>query len=258
MNKLAGNHTDAASVPAELPSAQNPPSIREMFGKIAEKYDLANTVLSFGIHTLWKRELVRQSQLRSGHHVLDCATGTGDLAFLFESALQKRSASQKPGRVIGCDFCEPMLEVARAKASRRGSQVQFEWADVTQLPYADGEFDVACISFGIRNTENTVKALSELGRVVKKGGRVLVLEFGQPRSKIMGALYGFYSQCLLPGMGGLISGQKKAYRYLQASSAAYPCGDEFLNLAANTGWFSDLKFKAFQGGIAYLYILQKS
>jgi demethylmenaquinone methyltransferase/2-methoxy-6-polyprenyl-1,4-benzoquinol methylase len=257
MSDLARNRSNPvpvlpATVLAEAPSAQNPPSIREMFGKISEKYDQANTVLSFGIHTLWKRKLVRESQLRPGNQVLDCATGTGDLAFLFESALRGS------GRVVGSDFCEPMLEVARAKALQRSSKVQFEWADVTRLPYQDSEFDVACISFGIRNTENTSKALSELGRVVKKGGRVMILEFGQPRSKIMGALYGFYSQRLLPWVGGWISGQKKAYSYLQTSSASYPCGNEFLNLASNTGLFSSMSFKRFQTGIAYLYILQKS
>lgn len=233
-------------------TAQNPVSIREMFGKISEKYDLANTVLSFGIHAIWKRRLVRESQLRPGNQVLDCATGTGDLAFIFESALRKT------GRVVGSDFCEPMLEIARIKATRFNSAVRFESADVTQLPYSDGEFDVASISFGIRNTENTQKALSELGRVVRKGGRVLVLEFGQPKSKVMAALYGLYSQQILPRIGGWISGQKKAYRYLQTSSAAYPCGEEFLRLATSTGQFSEMKFITFQTGIAYLYVLQKN
>jgi len=232
-------------------TAQNPSSIQSMFGVISKKYDLANSVLSFGIHHRWKKRLIRASGLKPGAKVLDCATGTGDLAFLFEAALQST------GEVVGSDFCEPMLEVAQAKAKEKGSKVRFEVADVMKLPYADQSFDIASISFGIRNVKDTQKALSELGRVLKKGGRLMVLEFGQPQSKIMGSLFGFYSSWILPRIGGWISGQPKAYRYLQTSSAAFPCGKEFLQVAESTGMYSDQKYVPFQTGIAYLYILTK-
>ncbi len=233
-------------------TAQNPRSIQEMFGVISKSYDLANSVLSLGIHHLWKNTLVRKSELQKGHRVLDCATGTGDLAFLFE---KKLSGS---GEVVGTDFCEPMLEVARKKAQAQSSRVSFHQADVMSLPYQDQEFDVASISFGIRNVQDTQKALSELGRVVKPGGKVLVLEFGQPRFSLIQIVYNFYSRTILPRVGGWISGQPKAYQYLQTSSASYPCGNAFLEIAKKTGRFERMRWVRFQSGIAYLYILERS
>jgi demethylmenaquinone methyltransferase/2-methoxy-6-polyprenyl-1,4-benzoquinol methylase len=221
-----------------------------MFGVISDKYDLANTVLSFGIHSLWKKTLIRQSAVQVGDRVLDCATGTGDLAFLFEKILKNS------GSVIGTDFCEPMLEIARQKALQKKSQVRFELADVMQLPFANQEFNIASISFGIRNVKDTQQALSELGRVVKSGGRVLVLEFGQPQSKLMEVLFQFYSRWILPRIGGWISGQPQAYQYLQTSSASYPCDQSFLKIAQQTGRFAQMRTIRFQTGIAYLYILE--
>ncbi len=233
-------------------AAQNPKSIQDMFGVISKKYDLANSILSFGIHHLWKNTLIRHSGLKKGDRILDCATGTGDLAFLFE----KRLAGS--GEVVGTDFCEPMLDVAREKTQVKSSQVSFRHADVMNLPFQDHEFNVASISFGIRNVQDTQKALSELGRVVKRGGRVLVLEFGQPHSAVIQWGYEFYSKKILPRVGGWISGQPKAYEYLQSSSAAYPCGDEFLAIAAKTGRFEKMRWIRFQSGIAYLYILERA
>lgn len=232
-------------------TAQNPGSIQKMFSVISKKYDLANSVLSFGIHHRWKKKLIRESQIRPHFQILDCATGTGDLAFLFEAALQNT------GRVIGSDFCEPMLEVARDKAKERQSRVQFEWADLMKLQYPSEHFDVASVSFGIRNVQDPKKALSELARVVKPGGRVLVLEFGQPQSRIMDFLFKFYSNWILPRLGGWISGQPQAYRYLQTSSAAFPCGNEFLKIAQSLNVFQELKYHSLQSGIAYLYVLRK-
>ena len=230
---------------------QNPSSIQQMFGAIAGKYDLANTVLSMGIHHLWKKILVRKSGAKPGNDILDCATGTGDLAFRFESVLQGQ------GSVIGSDFCEPMLEVARAKGAQQGSKVSFVVADAMKLPFENSKFDIASISFGIRNIKDTMQALNELGRVVKPGGRVLVLEFGQPKSQFMAKLFGFYSNSVLPRLGGWISGQSQAYRYLQTSSATFPCGEDFLNMARSTGKFSKLEYRTFQNGIAYLYCLER-
>ena len=233
-------------------TAQNPTSIQGMFGKISSKYDLANSILSFGIHRRWKKRLVRMSEVKSGDVVLDCATGTGDLAFLFEAHLKKT------GQIIGCDFCPPMLEVARKKATRKKSAVQFEPADVMHLPYRDERFDVASISFGIRNVSDPVQALTELGRVVKSGGRILILEFGQPHNPIMHSLFRFYSNQILPRLGGLISGQPHAYRYLQRSSAQFPCGEDFLNIARQQSCFGKMRYVSLQKGIAYLYILDRT
>jgi demethylmenaquinone methyltransferase/2-methoxy-6-polyprenyl-1,4-benzoquinol methylase len=232
-------------------AAQNPQSIQEMFSVISKRYDLANSILSFGVHHLWKKTLISKSDLKPDHRVLDCATGTGDLAFLFEKKLGGS------GQVIGTDFCESMLEVARQKAKSKSSKANFETADVMNLPFQDAEFNVASISFGIRNVQDTSKAISELGRVVKPGGRVLILEFGQPKSIFIQRAYEFYSKTILPRVGGWISGQPKAYQYLQTSSAAYPCGDEFLAIARKTGRFDRMRWIRFQSGIAYLYILER-
>jgi demethylmenaquinone methyltransferase/2-methoxy-6-polyprenyl-1,4-benzoquinol methylase len=230
-------------------TAREPGTIVSMFSQIAPSYDLANSVLSFGIHHLWKRKLVARSGARADSRVLDCATGTGDLAFRFEGHLDWKS------RVVGTDFCEPMLEVARAKATKLGSRVEFRQADVTALPFATGEFDVASISFGIRNAQDPLRALEEMGRVVRPGGNVMVLEFGQPRFKPWGSLFQFYSKKVLPRVGGWVSGHPEAYRYLERSSGAFPCGEDFIALAAQSGRFARMNFEPLQGGIAYLYKL---
>lgn len=223
-----------------------------MFGAISGRYDLANTVLSLGVHHLWRKTAVRWSGARPGMKVLDCATGTGDLAFEFEKALAGK------GEVLGTDFCEPMLSKAIEKGKTAGSHVRFETVDVMKLPYADQTFDLASISFGIRNVQDPQKGLAELGRVVRPGGSVIVLEFGQPKSAAFGALYRFYSTQVLPKIGGLISGKPDAYEYLQNSSNQFPCREAFLDLARSTGAFSKLEYRPLTGGIAYLYKLTRA
>jgi demethylmenaquinone methyltransferase/2-methoxy-6-polyprenyl-1,4-benzoquinol methylase len=222
--------------------------IRSMFGSISDRYDRANTVLSGGIHHLWRRRLVALSGARPGQRVLDTATGTGDLALAFAQAVGPT------GEVLGTDFCEPMLRHAPAKAARAGlANVRFEVADVTQLPYADASFDLASISFGIRNVEDPSQALSELGRVVKPGGRVLILEFGQPENALFRKVYESYSKHVLPKLGGLVTGQPEAYTYLEGSSAQFPCREDFLELMKDTGRFDPVDFESVSLGIAYIY-----
>lgn len=233
-----------------MPDLKTPEAekVRAMFGEVAPKYDLANTVLSLGIHHLWRRRLVRWSGVRSGDRVLDCATGTGDLAFEFEKVTHE---------IVSTDFCEEMLVHARQKALRLGSHVSFDVADVTKLPFASESFDLASISFGIRNVEDPQLGLCELARVVKPGGHVMVLEFGQPRVPIFSGAYRFYSTQVLPRIGGWVSGQRKAYEYLQSSSAEFPCAEDFLDLADSTEMFSECEFQPVSGGIAYLYKLTR-
>lgn len=230
--------------PSHSPQAE---TIRAMFSKVASRYDHANQVLSFGVHHLWRNRLVKESKVRPGDSVLDCATGTGDLAIAFKKAVGPS------GAVIGTDFCAEMLAPAPAKAERLGLKIQFEQADVTRLPYASESFDVASISFGIRNVENPSKGLSEMARVLKPGGRLMVLEFGQSRLPVFGPLYELYSEHVLPRLGGWVSGQKDAYRYLQASSAAFPCREEFLDMMNSTGQLTDLHYWSLTGGIAFIY-----
>jgi demethylmenaquinone methyltransferase/2-methoxy-6-polyprenyl-1,4-benzoquinol methylase len=233
------------------PTPKKAEIIRQMFGEVAPRYDLLNTVLSLGIHHLWRKKLVRWSGVKVGDRVLDCATGTGDLAFEFEKHLGAT------GQVIGTDFCEPMLAHARTKAVQSGSRAHFDVADVTQLPFEGASFDIASISFGIRNVNDPQRGLAELGRVVKPGGSVMVLEFGQPQIPVFSGIYQFYSTQVLPRIGGIISGQRQAYDYLQKSSAQFPCREEFLRMSKNTGMFSRFEYRPVSGGIAYIYKLTR-
>lgn len=220
--------------------------IRSMFGEIAQGYDLANTVLSAGIHHRWRKKIVSWSGARNGSRVLDCATGTGDLAIEF-----KKSAGL--GDVIGTDFCAEMLVPAPAKARKAGLKISFQQADVTQLPFADSSFDISSISFGIRNVQDPVKGLSELARVVKPGGSVMILEFGQPRLPVIRQAYEFYSRHVLPMIGGWVTGRKQAYRYLQDSSSNFPCGKDFVAMMESTGRFTFCEYRTLTFGIAYMY-----
>lgn len=221
--------------------------VREMFSSIAPRYDVTNEVLSFGVHRLWRRTAIQRSLAAPGNHVLDCATGTGDLALAF-----KRTVGAS-GRVLGTDFCAPMLEPAPAKAARAGLEVEFEVADVTALPYPDDSFDVASISFGIRNVDDPVKALSEMGRVVKPGGRVVVLEFGQPTG-LFGAMFRIYSRVVMPFIGGLMTGNRAAYKYLPRTAAAFPAGENFLALMDQAGVFASRAAHPLTFGTAYVYV----
>lgn len=225
----------------------NPEVIRSMFSKVAANYDKGNNVLSMGIHHLWRKKLVKMSGAHAGQSILDCATGTGDLAIEFKKTVGPT------GAVIGTDFCAEMLIPAPAKAAERGLDIRFEQADVTQLQYPDNSFDITSISFGIRNVGDPVKGLQEMARVTKPGGHVMILEFGQVQLPVFGPLYNFYSEKILPKLGGLVTGQGEAYEYLQKSSAAFPCRNEFLELMKQTNSFSEMRFLALTGGIAYIY-----
>lgn len=224
-----------------------PEKIRAMFSKVANKYDRANSVLSMGIHHLWRKKLVELSGVKAGQSVLDCATGTGDLAIEF-----KRQVGAN-GQVMGTDFCKEMLEPAPAKALSLGFDIPFQQADVTDLKFQDQQFDAVSISFGIRNVSDPLKALQEMARVTKPGGVVMVLEFGQVKAPVFGPLYNFYSEKVLPILGGWVTGQKDAYQYLQKSSAQFPCREGFIALMDRSGAFSSCEYHSLTGGIAYIY-----
>jgi len=217
--------------------------IREMFSSIATRYDVTNVVLSFGIDRSWRDVAVRTAGTGPGMRVLDCATGTGDLALAF-----RRTGAE----VVGTDFCAPMLEPAREKARAAGLEVTFEVADAMALPYPDRSFDVASISFGIRNVDDPVICLREMARVVKPGGQVLVLEFGQPHGP-WGAMYRSYSRVVMPAVGGLLTGNRAAYQYLPRTAAAFPAGERFLELMDRAGGFRERSARALTGGITWLY-----
>lgn len=221
--------------------------VRSMFADIANDYDRVNTVLSFGVHHAWRRKTIKESGAAPGNSVLDCATGTGDLAIEFKKKVGKE------GYVLGTDFCAPMIEPAPGKAKKEGLDIDFEVADAMDLPYEDNRFDIASISFGIRNVDEPIVALKEMARVVKPGGRVVVLEFGQPKGFIKYP-YELYSQYIMPTIGGILSGNKEAYTYLPKTSATFPAGKKFLKLMDNAGVFSEKKAVKLTGGIAFIYV----
>ncbi len=221
--------------------------VRSMFADIADDYDRVNTVLSFGVHHHWRKKTIQESGAKHGDHVLDCATGTGDLAIEFKKVVGKE------GYVLGTDFCAPMIESAPGKAEKKGLDVDFEVADAMNLPYKDDRFDIASISFGIRNVDEPITALKEMARVVKPGGRVVVLEFGQPKG-VLKYPYNLYSQHIMPTVGGLLSGNRDAYTYLPRTSAMFPAGEKFLKLMEEAGSFFETRKLKLTGGIAYVYV----
>lgn len=220
--------------------------VQHMFASIAPAYDRTNSVLSLGIHHLWRKATVKESRAVSGMHVLDCATGTGDLAFEFKKAVGAN------GKVLGTDFCPEMMETGPSKSCKMKLHVDFEVADAMNLPYPDATFDIASISFGIRNVDDVSIALSEMARVVKPGGRVMILEFGQPNG-IIGLIYNLYSNFIIPFIGGLLTGNKEAYLYLPRTAALFPCREDFLSLMSKTERYAEVSYKELTFGISFLY-----
>lgn len=217
--------------------------VRTMFAEISGKYDLMNNVLSFGIHHSWRKLTVKCSGKVTGKKVLDCASGTGDLAIEF---------ARNGAQVMATDFCEEMLVYTPPKAKQLGLTIQTEVADAMNLPYNDNDFDISSISFGIRNVDNPVQTLKEMARVVKPGGVVAVLEFGQPTG-IFGKLYQFYGRYIMPAIGRLIAGNQHAYEYLPQTAAKFPAGDKFLALMGEADSFQTIKAKKLTFGVAYIY-----
>ncbi len=190
--------------------------VRAMFDAIAPRYDLLNSLLSARLHHGWRRAAARQAGLSSGQTALDVCTGTADLA------LELARAVGPTGRIIGGDFSAGMLRLGHAKiACRRARNVRLLLADAQKLPCADNTFDAATVAFGIRNVADIARGIGEMARVVRPGGRVVILEFNQPKNRAFAALYGWYSFSVLPFLGGLLSGRRSAYEYLPSSVAAF-------------------------------------
>lgn len=200
-----------------------------MFDRIAARYDAMNRVLSFGLDRAWRRRTVRALQLGERPRVLDLATGTGDLAIDI--------ARMHPGaQVIGLDPSPRMLAIAEAKLLRRGlvDRVMLVRGDAQQLPYANCEMDAATIAFGIRNVPDRPAALREMARVVRPGGRIAVLELGEPEGGLLGRAARFHCRHVVPRLGALLSGARE-YRYLQRSIAAFPPAAEFARMMERSG-----------------------
>ena len=217
-----------------------------MFANISARYDLLNHLLSGNMDKRWRQKVARQLRSRAGDRgrILDVACGTGDLALtLFEAT---------GARVVGTDFCRPMLEIARGKASKLKRAVPFVEGDALQLPFPDDSFDGVTIAFGLRNLSSFEGGLKELLRVAKPGGMVVVLEFSKPRVPGFRALFQFYFHKVLPLLGGVLSGSKSAYEYLPDSVARFPDQEQLALLMRNLG-FADVDYLNLTGGIAAIH-----
>ena len=221
--------------------------IKSLFSSVAHGYDKANDAMTFGMARLWRKDLVKWSGARDGDRVLDCATGTGDLALEFKRAV---GAS---GEVIGTDFCAEMLNLAPPKAKRKNLAVNFQIADAMNLPFADHEFDISSIAYGIRNVSDPHKAISEMARVVRPGGCVMVLETGDTPDGAFKKAFEFYIKTVVPRVGGWVTGQRGAYEYLNNSSRGFPSRERFVEIMMSTGAFSRVDFRVLFGGASFIY-----
>jgi demethylmenaquinone methyltransferase/2-methoxy-6-polyprenyl-1,4-benzoquinol methylase len=229
-------------------TAEKARRVREMFAGIAARYDLLNHLLSGNVDKRWRSLVAKALSATLSNRdarVLDVACGTGDLSL---TLCQKGEA-----RIIGLDFCRPMLDIAATKAVRSGSTVPFVEGDALDLPFDDCSFEAATIAFGLRNLGSIEAGFEELLRVLKPGGRVAVLEFSKPRTPILRSLFRFYFTRLLPLLGGLISGSKSAYEYLPDSVARFPDQSELALMMREAG-FEDISFENLTGGIAALHL----
>lgn len=223
--------------------------VQAMFSTIAPRYDALNRLLSLGVDRRWRSQAARAALQDGARRVLDVATGTGDLAFTL--------AGQAPeAEVTGVDFAEPMLARARAKGDGRRSRVRFEVGDGTALRFADGSFDAVTIAYGLRNFSDIDAGLREFLRVLRPGGRLVVLEFPPPPGGAFGTLYSVYFRRLLPAIGALVSGRGAAYRYLPASVIAFPRPDALAERMRAAG-FDDVRYRLQTFGISAIHVGEK-
>lgn len=222
--------------------------IREMFDTIAPRYDLLNRLLSMGIDRRWRTFAVSKIHTTPGGSVLDIATGTGDIA------LEIARQSSQDVTVVGADISREMVEIGRQKvaASPYSGRISFEIAPCEALPFPDSRFDSVTIAFGIRNVVDRQKGLSEMHRILKPGGRAVILEFSMPSSPLFEKLYRFYFLTILPKIGGMFSKQS-AYQYLPDSVLEFPSRDEFKSMMSKAG-FRNITHHDLTFGISTVYV----
>lgn len=221
--------------------------IQVMFGSIAPRYDFLNRLLSFGIDRRWRKKAVRLIKYREGSRILDVATGTGDVA------LEIARTTPASVRITGADFCKEMVDLGQAKvgASPYAGRIDFKVAPCEDLPFPDNTFDSITIAFGIRNVVDRKLGLAEMWRVLRPGGRLIILEFSTPRSQFFKQIYYFYFRRLLPVIGGLFS-RYNAYKYLPDSVLEFPSHEEFSAMVTDAG-FRSIHIHPLTFGIATIY-----
>ncbi len=220
--------------------------VREVFDSVAGKYDLMNDLMSLGIHRIWKRIAITLSNVRQGDQVLDLAGGTGDLTILFDKRVRPT------GSVILADINRSMLEVGRDRLIDRGlvSNISYTQVNAESLPFKDNSFDCVCIAFGLRNVTDKDAALRSMHRILKPGGRCIILEFSHPKAKLVKKLYDAYSFRLLPTIGKIFAGDADSYRYLAESIRMHPEQDKLKEMMENAGFELSEYFNLTQGIVA--------
>jgi demethylmenaquinone methyltransferase/2-methoxy-6-polyprenyl-1,4-benzoquinol methylase len=220
--------------------------VRQMFNNIAHRYDFLNHFLSAGIDYSWRRKAINIIGENHPKTILDVATGTGDLAI---AALKIN-----PEKIIGIDIAADMVEVGVQKIKKKKLQdiIHLQTGDSENLEFPSETFDAVMVAFGVRNFENLKKGLSEMHRVLKPGGQILILEFSQPSKFPVKQFYSFYFRYILPSLGKIISGDKSAYTYLHDSVEVFPYGQKFMDILKETG-FTNTFHKSLTFGIASIY-----
>lgn len=227
-------------------SAQFAGQVNRMFDRIAGRYDTLNSLMTVGLHHRWRERAADRAELQPGEAALDICCGTGDLTL----ELSRRVAPG--GSVIGCDFSEPMLDLAREKAAERGIEgVRFEWADAQQLPYDAGRFDAVTVGFGVRNLSDLDLGLREMARVLKPGGRLVILEITQPTRPPLSTFYSIWFDRIVPGLGAL-AGDPEAYSYLPESVRSFPPPRELAAKMDAVG-LAQIRWTVLAGGIIAIH-----
>jgi demethylmenaquinone methyltransferase / 2-methoxy-6-polyprenyl-1,4-benzoquinol methylase len=224
--------------------------VRGMFDRIAGVYDLMNSAMTAGLHHQWRQRAVDRAQVGPGSDALDICCGTGDLA------LELRRRIGPDGRVVGSDFSEPMLELARRKSGEEGLPVEFGWADALELPYGDASFDAVTIGFGARNLADLDKGLSEMARVLRPGGRLVILEITRPQREPLASFYSLWFDRLVPVIGSF-AGDSDAYSYLPNSVRTFPEPERLAAMIDSAG-FSEIRWILLAGGIIAIHSATKA
>jgi len=220
--------------------------VEQMFDNISSKYDFLNHFLSLGIDKIWRRKAVRELRLTQPKKILDIATGTGDFAIA--------NLKLNPEEIVGIDISNGMLDVGRQKMIKRNVDhiVTMKQADSEALPFDEGYFDGLTVGFGVRNFENLEKGLSEMLRVLRPGGKAVILEFSKPKVFPIKQAFGFYSKYVIPVLGKNISKDEKAYAYLPESVEAFPEGKDFMDILTKLN-YKNVTATTVSGGIATIY-----
>jgi demethylmenaquinone methyltransferase/2-methoxy-6-polyprenyl-1,4-benzoquinol methylase len=233
---------------SEVPLQEKSERVAEVFRSVAGKYDIMNDVMSFGMHRLWKRFTIRQAALRPGQTVLDVASGTGDLAKAFAPLVGPT------GKVVMTDINDAMLAVGRDRLVDAGivGNIECIQADAEKLPFESNQFDCITIAFGLRNVTNKLAALQSMYRVLKPGGKLLILEFSKPTLPLASKLYDLYSFNVIPKMGGFIANDRDSYQYLVESIRMHPDQESLKKLMQEAG-FEDVTYFNLTGGVVALH-----